>query len=292
MITGSILKEKREALNLLPYDIAQITCLSTNQVKALEADDTSLFYSAKIRQQCLNRVALALGITIPASEAGDEEAPTPPAESLLNINRPPDLSVMSYMHQELFAIERKFRPIMINALLATSVLLFANFLAGQEETAKPTSLIPPTDGKIPPTAALPKAPIAANHALGTLQLAKDIATNPIADDVRQATSATLTEKACADFANLLEVQVELPIKPANKVYFTSAIPQNICVSDASGTLQHFNASTKVGHVFHGMAPFIVSAEHLELLALFFQGKKVNLNGFQKTAVKLTEHPIL
>ena len=85
MITGSILKEKREALNLLPYDIAQITCLSTNQVKALEADDTSLFYSAKIRQQCLNRVALALGITIPASEAGDEEAPTPPAESLLNI---------------------------------------------------------------------------------------------------------------------------------------------------------------------------------------------------------------
>jgi hypothetical protein len=158
--------------------------------------------------------------------------------------------------------------------------------------AKPTSPIPLTDAKIPPTATLPKAPIATNHVLGTLQLAKDIATNAIADDVRQATSVTLTEKACAELADLLEVQVELPIKPANKVYFTSAIPQKICVSDASGTLQNFNASTEAGHVFHGMAPFIVSAEHLELLALFFQGKKVNLNGFQKTAVKLTEHPIL
>jgi hypothetical protein len=107
----------------------------------------------------------------------------------------------------------------------------------------------------------------------------------------QQSKATETENTCTKDHNLLDVQVELPIKPANKIYFSSTTPQKICVSDANGVIKHFDVSPDGSNIFHGAPPFIFAAEHFDSLSLFFQGKKVNFTGAHKNAVQLTASPL-
>jgi cytoskeletal protein RodZ len=290
MITGSVLKEKREALNLSCLEVAIRTCLSLNQVKALESDDISPFYSIHIRQLCLNRVVLTLGIE---PESVSDNEPSLAQENLLNISAPPELSMLKHAHEKLFAIGRELRPFIVNATMVITVLVAINFLlkTSLDEPVKENQNINHSAAIIVQEETTPDKEINSTPLAETKPFAKEIPTKVVAEVMKPKSPVTEMEDSCTKDDVLLDVQVKSPIKPANKVYFTSATPQKICVSDANGMIKHFNLSTDASNIFSGAPPFIIAAEHFDSLSLFFQGKKVNLNGAHKTAVKLTPSPL-
>ena len=292
MITGSVLKEKREALNLSCLEVASMSCLSLTQVKALESDDTSPFYSLQIRQICLARVALTLGIA--PQSVGDNDIQTYlPQEPLLNISAPPDLSISSHAHDKFLAIALEIRPFIFNAAMLITFLVAINFLfkLSIAQPVQASHSLKHSEVIIAQAETMPEMHITSTPLAETQPLAKEIPISAVTEVVKQESSETLTEKTCAKDDNLLDVQVESPIKPGNKVYFNSVAPQKICVSDANGVIKHFNVSTDASNTFSGAPPFIVTAEHFDSLSLFFQGKKVKLKGENLAAVQLTASPL-
>lgn len=290
MITGSVLKEKREALNLSCLEVASRSCLSLNQVKALESDDISPFYSIQIRQLCINRVALILDIE-PQYVSNNEHSL--PQETLLNISAPPELSMLKHAHEKLFAIARELRPFIVNATMLVAVLVTINFLlkTSVDKPVQTSRNVKHSEEIIAQAETLPETHITSIPLAEAQPLEKEIPVSTEPKVIKQESSATLTEKTCAKDDRLLDVQVESPIKPANKIYFSSTTPQKICVSDANGSKKIFEISTQTGNVFLGSPPFVISAEHFETLSLFFQGKKINLNDTKKSAIKLTASPM-
>jgi cytoskeletal protein RodZ len=290
LITGSVLKEKREALNLSCLEIASRSCLSLNQVKALESDDISPFYSLQIRQICLNRVALTLDIEL---QFDSDNETSVQQEPLLNISAPPELSMLKHAHEKSFAIARELRPFIVNATMLVAVLVAINFLlkTSLDEPVQANQNIKHSAAIIAQAETTPDTKINNTPLAKTEPLAKEIPQKVVAEVVKPKSPAIDMEGSCTKDGVLLDLQVESPIKPANKVYFSSATPQKICVSDANGLIKHFNLSTDASNIFSGAPPFIVAAEHFDSLSLFFQGKKVNLNGAHKTAVQLTASPL-
>jgi len=283
MITGSTLKEKRLSLKLSQLDVAHMACLSFNQVQALEGDDTAPFYSNQIRLQCLKRVAECLGIAL--ADIDETTANTTP-EYLLNINGPPALSIASHLHKKIFLLAREARPFIFNGLLVVSALLAINYLLARSASE--------------PTADATPIKLAVQDKKSAQDLASFIteksSTNQATTTVKDLNSKTAgaelsNSQACYAGSELAGLQVSDPIKAGDKVYFSSASPQTVCISDTNNRLQRFRLSDSKGYVFRGSPPFIVTAENFSGLALFFQGKKVLLSDTSSGAVKLSASPL-
>jgi transcriptional regulator with XRE-family HTH domain len=279
MITGSTLKEKRLSLNLSELDVAHQACLSLHQVQALEGDDDTPFYSNQIRLQCLKRVAVCLGIALADI---DETTSNISPEYLLNINGPPALSIASHLHKKVFSLAREARPFILNGLLVISVLFAVNYLLARTES-EPAAVKPlatplgEVEKTLPDLASFITEQAPADPAIMS---EKDLSSET-------AGSEPSNSQACYEGGELAALQVSNPIKAANKVYFSSASPQTVCISDANHHLQRFRLNDSKGYVFRGEPPFIVSAENFSSLALFFQGKKVSLGDTASGAVKLS-----
>jgi len=279
MITGSTLKEKRLSLQLSQLDVAHQACLSLNQVQALEGDDATPFYSNQIRLQCLKRVAECLGIAL--TEIDETTANIAP-EYLLNINGPPALSIASQLHKKIFLLAREARPFILNGLLVISALLAINYLLARSSSepaadAAPIQSAGPDKKKVQDLASF---------------ITEKASTDP-AKDLNSDTAGAVpsNSQVCYEGSELAALQVSEPIKAGNKVYFSSASPQTVCISDANNRLQRFRLNDSKGYVFRGSPPFIVTAEDYSRLALFFQGKKVPLSDTASRAVKLSASPL-
>lgn len=283
MITGRLLREKRESLNLSQLDVANLSCLSLNQVKALEDDNATPFYSEQIKLHCLKRVALSLELDL-----SDATANTEPSSYLFNINGPPALSMASQLHKKVFALGREARPFFINGAIVVAILLLANFAlhdeASQNISSDPIRLISDK-----PSLTLSQTKIDKPHDTSE-QATVPSSALPTSESATPALMAESSKTDCADGAALEERQVTAPIKVANKVYFSSAMRQKVCLSDASGKVKWFNLNDRAGQVFHGAPPFIIAAEKPTALSLFFQGKKVKLDDLKYRAIKLNASP--
>ena len=277
MITGSTLKEKRLSLQLSQLDVAHQACLSLNQVQALEGDDTTPFYSNQIRLQCLRRVAECLGLAIADI---DETTANMAPEYLLNINGPPALSIASQLHKKIFLLAREARPFILNGLVVVSALLAINYLLVRSETtsdAAPIKSAGQNKNKVQDLASF---------------ITEKASTKPVKDlNSDTAGAEPSNSQVCYEGSELAALQVSEPIKAGNKVYFSSASPQTVCISDANNRLQRFRLDDSKGYVFRGSPPFIVTAENFSRLALFFQGKKVSLSDTANGAVKLNASPL-
>lgn len=284
MIAGSTVKEKRLSLKLSQLDVAHMACLSLNQVQALEGDDATPFYSNQIRLQCLKRVAQCLDIAL--ADIDETTANTTP-EYLLNINGPPALSIASHLHKKIFLLAREARPFIINGLLVISALLTINYLLARSASE------PAADAAAIKLAVQDKKTAQDLASFITEKASTDPATTPEKGlNSETAESVPSISKACYEGSELAALQVSDPIKAGNKVYFSSASPQNVCISDANHRLQRFRLTDSKGYVFRGEPPFIVSAENFSGLALFFQGKKVKFDGLNQDAIKLDASPML
>jgi transcriptional regulator with XRE-family HTH domain len=287
MITGRLLREKREGLNLSQLDVANLSCLSLNQVKALEDDDATPFYSKQIRLQCLKRVALSLELDL-SEETGNSE----PSSYLFNINGPPALSMASQLHKKVFSLGREARPFIINGTIVVAILFSVNF-ALRDEASKNEPLQNEVSQNIPSE---PIRPTSTQSSLAVEQPSIEEPHNKsgqvAAESYATAIMTAPSKTDCAEGAALEDRQVTMPIKAPNKVYFSSAMRQKVCLSDASGKVRWFNLNDRAGQVFHGSPPFIVAAEKPTALSLFFQGKKVNLDGLKDRAIKLNANPML
>jgi cytoskeletal protein RodZ len=278
MITGSTLKEKRLSLQLSQLDVAHQACLSLNQVQALEGDDATPFYSNQIRLQCLKRVAECLGIAL--TEIDETTANIAP-EYLLNINGPPALSIASQLHKKIFLLAREARPFILNGLLVVSALLAINYLLARSAPE------PAADAAPIQSAGKDKKKAQDLASFITEKASTDPATTPQKDhNSNTAGAEPSNSQTCYEGSELATLQVSDPIKAGNKVYFSSAAPQTVCISDANNRLQRFRLNDSKGYVFRGSPPFILKAEDYSRLALFFQGKKVPLSDTASGAVKL------
>lgn len=288
MINGSMLKEKRLSLKLSQLDVANQACLSLNQVQALEDDDASPFYSNQIRLQCLKRVAMSLGIALAEI---DETASNIAPDYLLNINGPPALSLASHLHKKVFLLARDARSFIIYGLLVTSVLLAMNYLLARSQS-EPAAITPAVAQPVTPLSNAKKNPPDLASAITEQVPAEPVMAVPeVAVKVEVAEPVQSNTQTCYEGSDLAALQVSDPIKAANKVYFSSASAQTICISDANNHLKRFHLSDRRGVVFRGSPPFIVSAENFSSLALFFQGKKVQLGDTTSGAVKLSASPL-
>lgn len=278
-----MLKEKRLGLKLSQLDVAGQACLSLHQVRALESDDTAPFYSNQIRLQCLKRVALCLGMALADI---DESTSNISPEYLLNINGPPALSIASHVHKKLFSLARDARPFMLNGLLVIGVLLAINYLLARS-TSEPAA-----EGAPIKLAVKDKKKAQDPASFITEKASTDPATTPEKDlHADTAGAEPSNSQACYEGSEPATLQVSDPIKAGNKLYFSSASPQTVCISDANNRLQRFRLNDSKGYVFRGSPPFIVTAENFSRLALFFQGKKVSLSDTASLAVKLNASPL-
>jgi cytoskeletal protein RodZ len=283
MITGSTLKEKRLSLKLSQLDVAQMACLSLNQVQTLEGDDATPFYSNQIRLQCLKRVAECLGIALADI---DETTANATPEYLLNINGPPALSIVSHLHKKIFLLAREARPFIFNGLLVVSALLAINYLLARSASE------PAADAAPIKLVVQDKKSAQDLASFITEKASTNSATTPEKDLNSNTTGAEPSNsQACYEGGELATLQVSDPIKAGDKLYFSSASPQTVCISDANNLLQRFRLNDSKGYVFRGSPPFIVTAENFSRLALFFQGKKVSLSDTASGSVKLNASPL-
>ncbi len=284
MITGSTLKEKRLSLMLSQLDVAQMACLSLNQVQALEGDDATPFYSNQIRLQCLKRVAECLGIALADI---DETTANATPEYLLNINGPPALSIVSHLHKKIFLLAREARPFIFNGLLVVSALLAINYLLARSASE------PAADAAPIKLVVQDKKSAQDLASFITDKPSTDQATTPEKDlNSNTGRPEPSNSQACYEGSELTALQVSDPIKAGDKLYFSSASPQTVCISDANNRLQRFHLNDRKGYVFRGSPPFIVTAENFSSLALFFQGKKVKFDGLNLDAIKLDASPMI
>ena len=201
--------------------------------------------------------------------------------------------MLRHAHEKSFTIARELRPFIVNATMLITILVAINFLlkTSLDEPVQAKQNIKHSAAIIAQAVTTPDTKVNSTPLAETKPLVKEIPIKVVAEVVKPKSPATEMENSCTKDDALLDLQVESPIKPANQVYFSSTTPQKICVSDANGVIKHFNLSTHASNIFSGAPPFIVAAEHFDSLSLFFQGKKVNLNGAQKTAVQLTARPL-
>jgi hypothetical protein len=226
----------------------------------------------------LKRVAECLGIAL--TEIDETTANIAP-EYLLNINGPPALSIASQLHKKIFLLAREARPFILNGLLVVSALLAINYLLARSASE------PAADAAPIQSAGKDKKKAQDLASFITEKASTDPATTPQKDhNSNTAGAEPSNSQTCYEGSELATLQVSDPIKAGNKVYFSSAAPQTVCISDANNRLQRFRLNDSKGYVFRGSPPFILKAEDYSRLALFFQGKKVPLSDTASGAVKL------
>jgi hypothetical protein len=305
------LKSLRLAADLDHAQLALMVNLSAAQVRQLEEDGDSLFYSPQIKAQSLRRVIRTLenASQEPQTVASIEPpAPRSSASVIDDIIRLSEKNLKSQVvHSEVRRPGGSWPKLLGTWGLAALLLGLGLWQYNRHNSqALYEEWVEPITGKV-----LPAPPTAKTEEVAAV-VPKVIATAPVSTQAvvvappAQETSAkekpaaannpaTASTASAADCASITTEPVTAtsvsPNKPGSYVYLVASKATTVCVDDGKNKRTLVTLTPGAGRSVHGAAPWTLASTDLKAVQVYFQGAKVWLPPEVGTRIYLKEQPI-
>jgi hypothetical protein len=313
------LKSLRLAADLDHAQLALMVNLSAAQVRQLEEDGESLFYSPQIKAQSLRRVIRTLenASQEPQTVASIEPpAPRSSASVIDDIIRLSEKNLKSQVvHSDVRRPGGSWPKLLGTWGLAALLLVLGLWQYNRHNSqALYEEWVEPITGKVlpaPPTATTEEVPavvpevIAAAPAPATAgQVAVVVAPSAKETTAKETTStetaatknpAAASTASAADCANITTAPVTVtsvsPNKPGSYVYLVANKTTTVCVDDGKNKRNLVTLTPGAGRSIHGSPPWTIAAADLKSVQVYFQGAKVWVPPEAGSRIYLKELPI-
>jgi hypothetical protein len=291
--------------------LALMVNLSAAQVRQLEEDGDSLFYSPQIKAQSLRRVIRTLENASqepPSVAVIEAPAPRSSASVIDDIIRLSEKNLNSQVvHSEVRRPGGSWPKLLGTWGLAALLLGLGLWQYNRHNSqALYEEWVEPITGKV-----LPAPPTAKTEEVAAV-VPEVIATAPVSTQAvvvappAQETSAkekpaaannpaTASTASAADCANITTAPVTVtsvsPNKPGSYVYLVANKTTTVCVDDGKNKRNLVTLTPGAGRSIHGSPPWTIAAADLKSVQVYFQGAKVWLPPEAGTRIYLKELPI-
>jgi transcriptional regulator with XRE-family HTH domain len=317
-IIGSALKNAREKRGMERSELATQCCLSNKMILELEEGGMTAFYSFQLKLSSAKRVGSFLGLSpsdyseqvvelaeVPdpvveveesAAKGGEQPAQAIPPKSVVNEGEQLDdliyqstNSGISLSHMNMQSIPVRRIGILLGLLIAVGVLYGLN--SQFEISTRTLAFLEQMGSK---NVVKPEAP-------RELVIQEP---SPVAVDEKPSTNMKSEPNAIsATSVNTTAVQsqcppirdAELPVykspnasKLGDVVNVKTLVKQSICVSDGQGKQTLIDLEPNTAHAFKGAPPFVISAQDLDNVEMYFQGWRVRSPSPGAKQMKLVE----
>jgi hypothetical protein len=305
------LKSLRLAADLDHAQLALMVNLSAAQVRQLEEDGDSLFYSPQIKAQSLRRVIRTLENASqepPSVAVIEAPAPRSSASVIDDIIRLSEKNLKSQVvHSEVRRPGGSWPKLLGTWGLAALLLGLGLWQYNRHNSqALYEEWVEPITGKV-----LPAPPTAKTEEVAAV-VPEVIATAPVSTQAvvvappAQETSAkekpaaannpaTASTASAADCASITTEPVTAtsvsPNKPGSYVYLVASKATTVCVDDGKNKRTLVTLTPGAGRSVHGAAPWTLASTDLKAVQVYFQGAKVWVPPEAGTRIYLKEQPI-
>ena len=305
------LKSLRLAADLDHAQLALMVNLSAAQVRQLEEDGDSLFYSPQIKAQSLRRVIRTLENASqepPSVAVIEAPAPRSSASVIDDIIRLSEKNLKSQVvHSEVRRPGGSWPKLLGTWGLAALLLGLGLWQYNRHNSqALYEEWVEPITGKV-----LPAPPTAKTEEVAAV-VPEVIATAPVSTQAvvvappAQETSAkekpaaannpaTASTASAADCASITTEPVTAtsvsPNKPGSYVYLVASKATTVCVDDGKNKRTLVTLTPGAGRSIHGSPPWTIAAADLKSVQVYFQGAKVWVPPEAGTRIYLKELPI-
>jgi len=317
-IIGSALKNAREKRGMERSELATQCCLSNKMILELEEGGMTAFYSFQLKLSSAKRVGSFLGLSssdyleqvvelteIPdpvveveetAAKGGEQPAQASPPKSVLNEGEQLDdliyqstNSGTSLSHMNMHTIPVRRIGILLGLLIAVGALYGLNSQFGI--STQTLAFIEQMGSK---NVVKPEAP------------QEVVIQEPSPEVVDEKPSTNLEGKpkpTVATSVNATSIQSQCPpirdgeipvVKSPNAsklgdvVNVKTLVKQSICVADGQGKQTLVDLEPNTAHMFKGTPPFVISAQDLDNIEMYFQGWRVRSPSPGAKQMKLVE----
>lgn len=303
---GERLRELREQQGLDVAILARRLSLSAAQLRQLEENKSSLFYSEAIRLAAARKVSEFLGEPLllepPLTSVVVDEVEGPPAAGQaeeaadLPLSAQPPLAVEHVDRLAGSAIGSSPSTVksvlfawvaLLGAGVTLALLLFVQSGSSGQMPAPmtpglTTSPDTPHKAQVPPSAPLvtnagPAEQAVSARAEEPVPLVGPARPQPLSLAQLNATEGTEVA-ACGSFTGpVANFSPSQPVKDGSLVYVVGSADHVVCLKDGQGKVARHVFNEAAGKSFYGTAPWLVESSQLATLQIFFQGARVRLN---------------
>lgn len=264
---GERLRELREAKGLDIETLAKRLALAPAQLRQLESNQNSLFYSEAIRLTAARRVSEFLGETLVLDAAAVSHAAAAPPQICLAEPR------MKIAPASSFGLSGWSAALCLVALSFTGLLglqgyRHVNAVSGPDLAAQVPS---------PAASDLVDQPTAGVAAVAPPESPETFAVAALTEPVIEAPPAAL--QRVADTGCNVSGGAESSFTPAKagrdpaQIFVQGAPGQVVCVKDSRGQVWRHEFAGTSGRSFVGTAPWLVESAQLAQLQVYFQGSR-------------------
>ena len=311
------LKNLRLAAGLDHAQLAHRANLSAGQVRQLEDDGDSLFYSPQIKAQSLRRVIRLLETAPEETTVGFVEPPASRASANVidDIIRLSEKNLNSHVvHSEVRRPGAHWATLTGTWGLALALLALGIWQYNRHnQQGLYTEWVEPITAKVLPAPQSPKTEeVAVPESITQAQLSPppspavqaptqvpvpsvSPSTPVVVDAAPKPEEKSAVLSSDTDCNNIKSEPVTVtsvaPNKPGSYVYLVSTKATTVCVDDGKNKRTLVNLSPGLGRSIHGSAPWIVASADMKHVQVFFQGAKVWLPPEASSRIYLKEQPI-
>jgi len=317
-IIGSALKNAREKRGMERSELATQCCLSNKMILELEEGGMTAFYSFQLKLSSAKRVGSFLSLSpsdylvqvveltqVPdpvvefeesAAKGGEQPVQASPPKSAVNEGEQLDdliyqstNSGVSLPHMNMPSIPLRRIGILLGLLIAVGVLYGLN--SQFEISTRTLAFLEQIGSKSEVKPEAPKAlviqelkPEAVDEKSSPNMVAKP---NTI---LASSVNTTAVQSQCPPIRD-----AEIPVykspnasKLGDVVNVKTLVKQAICVSDGQGKQTLIDLEPNTAHAFKGAPPFVISAQDLDNVEMYFQGWRVRSPSPGTKQMKLVE----
>ena len=309
------LKSLRLAADLDHAQLALMVNLSAAQVRQLEEDGDSLFYSPQIKAQSLRRVIRTLENASQEPQTVASIEPPAPRSSASVIDDIIRLSEKNLKSQVVLSDVRRpggSWPKLLGTWGLAALLLVLGLWQYNRHNSQALyeEWVEPITGKVlpaPPTATTEEVPavvpevIAAAPAPTQAVVVAPSAKETTAKETTSTETAAVKNPAAAstasaaDCANITTAPVTVtsvsPNKPGSYVYLVANKATTVCVDDGKNKRNLVTLTPGAGRSIHGSPPWTIATSEFKSVQVYFQGAKVWVPPEAGSRIYLKELPI-
>ena len=309
------LKSLRLAADLDHAQLALMVNLSAAQVRQLEEDGDSLFYSPQIKAQSLRRVIRTLENASQEPQTVASIEPPAPRSSASVIDDIIRLSEKNLKSQVVHSDVRRpggSWPKLLGTWGLAALLLGLGLWQYNRHNSQALyeEWVEPITGKVlpaPPTATTEEVPavvpevIAAAPAPTQAVVVAPSAKETTAKETTSTETAAVKNPAAAstasaaDCANITTAPVTVtsvsPNKPGSYVYLVANKATTVCVDDGKNKRNLVTLTPGAGRSIHGSPPWTIATSEFKSVQVYFQGAKVWVPPEAGSRIYLKELPI-
>lgn len=305
------LKSLRLAADLDHAQLALMVNLSAAQVRQLEEDGDSLFYSPQIKAQSLRRVIRTLENASqepPSVAVIEAPAPRSSASVIDDIIRLSEKNLKSQVvHSEVRRPGGSWPKLLGTWGLAALLLGLGLWQYNRHNSqALYEEWVEPITGKVlpaPPTAKTEEVAAVVPEVIATAPVStQTVVVAPPAQETsakekpaaanNPATASTASAADCASITTEPVTATSVsPNKPGSYVYLVASKATTVCVDDGKNKRTLVTLTPGAGRSVHGAAPWTLASTDLKAVQVYFQGAKVWLPPEAGSRIYLKELPI-